>query len=161
MDIVKVREYIKESNFTVVGISPHKIDLLNYILHNMNYIEVKNISNGFDPKTIIRENKISQLLDEKTNDNIDYDNTYFLIHVDSLGLGKDQKGRIEFYEDLRAICTLNNLKLILVSTIYNALGGVIEQKYSIKGGSHPIMVSDLFFYIDDQNLVKIYKNRFE
>lgn len=161
MDKNKLIEKIKKSNFTVAGISHyHEKKLLSDILQQINFVEVTDISRGFNPKAIIRETKLSQLLDddsEKSNQTP----THFVIHTDSLGLGEDYRGRVNFFEDLRVIAALNSVSIILLSNIYNSNGGIFENKYSIKGGSHPIMVADLCFFLNDRGEIKIYKDRFE
>ena len=149
-------DLVNKSSFTTIGYTSQHESLKDEFISKLPHMVInEEIDSSFSFKSIIRDNKLESLLDNKDliipeYFVIDYENVKFP-NIDSMARYLRLK---ETLENLRYVGMENNIKVIFTSPIYR-----LSEDYTIKGGSSPIYVADLVLMLNGDNC-KISKNRF-
>ena len=150
-------DLLNKSNFITIGYTSQHESLKDEFISKLPSMVInEEIDSSFSFKSIIRDNKLESLLDNK--DLIIPE--YFVIDYDKVSFPNiDNMARYlrlkETLENLRYVGIENNIKIIFTSPIYR-----LSEDYTIKGGSTPMYIADLVLMLNGSSCI-IKKNRFD
>ena len=150
-------DLLNKSNFITIGYTSQHESLKDEFISKLPSMVInEEIDSSFSFKSIIRDNKLESLLDNK--DLIIPE--YFVIDYDKVSFPNiDNMARYlrlkETLENLRYVGIENNIKIIFTSPIYR-----LSEDYTIKGGSTPMYIADLVLMLNGGSCI-IKKNRFD
>tara|TARA_R110000772_G_scaffold20466_5_gene56831 strand:+ start:2759 stop:3304 length:546 start_codon:yes stop_codon:yes gene_type:complete len=134
--------------------------------NNPNLIQDSDITNKFDNIiTDIKSLKRNKIIDNVIGDNIsdiEEEEIYYIINLNNIitprrRISAHVVSLNTFIQNLqRDVCDMD-IKIILLASTYKS---VIEDRFSIRGGSAPIYASDLVLSYDDVGDLKIIKSRY-
>jgi hypothetical protein len=175
--IEEVYSFVESSDFITIGYNSFSESFKDEFISKLPILRLSEVSSSFDFDDIInsikrsfRERRLVSLLNDDTVEDlmikfdflvIDY--SYFEVEMKNIqgGMMGAEIFKNRKFESLRSQAIRDGFKVIYTSSLYRSVADNQRSKdnFLIKGGRHPLYVSDLVLYMTEDG-ISIIKNRY-
>ena len=170
--IEEVYSFVESSDFITIGYNSFSESFKDEFISKLPILRLSEVSSSFDFDDIInsikrsfRERRLVSLLNDDTVEDlmikfdflvIDY--SYFEVEMKNIqgGMMGAEIFKSRKFDSLRSQAIRDGFKIIYTSSLYR---NVADSQNIIKGGRHPLYVSDLVLYMTEDG-ISIIKNRY-